>query len=80
MLNGSALVRWCDLESSGALHKPPPLEELGGIPFSDFSPIMEAKTREMGLALVAHPFEDRIDWSIKDAELRIQKLYQQYDI
>jgi uncharacterized protein YwqG len=80
LLNGSALIRWCDTESTGALHQPPPLEELGGAPFSDFSPFMKAGVRNGGLALHPQPFEDWIDQSIKDAELRVNDLYKQYDI
>ena len=80
LLNGSALIRWCDPEMAGALHEPPLLEELGGEPFSDFSPFLKADVRTGGLALRSQPFEDWIDQSSKEAEVRTDDLYDRFDI
>lgn len=78
--NGSALVRWCDPSSSGGFHTPPELEEVGGVPFSDFSPFLDPSLRAAGIALRATPFEDWIDQSVKDMEEYVYRLYQEYDI
>jgi uncharacterized protein YwqG len=80
LLTGNYLVRHVVPDALGSLHQPPPLETVGGVQFSDFSPFQTSGARETGLALAAEPFEDRIDQSVGEAEQRVYDLYQRYDI
>jgi len=76
---GSYLVRHLEGRGAGKLHSPPTLEVVNGIPFSEFSPFTRGEVRDNGVALSAEPIEDRIDYSIKDAEVRIHEFYRRYD-
>lgn len=74
---GVRLVRRVDPATPGALHPPPPLVEILGVPLSDCSPFQNDDTRENGIALRPELFEDRIDGSIRDTNARIDVLYRQ---
>lgn len=79
LLKGGFLVRHVRDIDAGGLHPPPPLKEVAGVRFSDFSPFCDEESRNGGIALVAEIIEDRIDFSIKEAERRILDLCNQFD-
>jgi uncharacterized protein YwqG len=55
---GEARVIWRPRLAGGQLHAPPPLVEVPGVPFSDYSPLSSDAIRDNGLPLAAAPFAD----------------------
>lgn len=77
---GKRLVRLVDPDAPGALHAPPPLEEVGGTPFSDYSPFLKGAERTRGVALMPELVEDRMDYSVHEVEQRVGAFYREYTV
>ena len=80
LTKGRRLVRMVEPDASGRLLEPPPLSAEDAPPFSDFTPFHDDAARTNGVALIATPFQDRIDTTIAAAHARVTQFYREYDL
>lgn len=80
LVTGNFLIHTRQRGDEGALHNPPPLEEINGQFASDYSPFVKKEVRNRGTMVNAVPVTDTIDFGIDGVYDRVAALGEDYDI
>lgn len=80
LLAGNYLIRYFRPDAPGALQEPPHSGERDPSGIDDYSPANNFEFRKRGVILVAEPFEDIIDLSVKEAAQRFDAIPREYDL
>ena len=80
LLNGDYLVRHIAPDTPGALHEAPHKRDFDPSGIDNYSPSYNFDERLRGIGLAPFPVSDRIDLSVKEAELRFFELGSDYDL